>query len=138
MNAIVVDCSAIVPWFFPEEEEEASLEIRRRVTRAGMQLVAPDLLRAEFGNVAWKKVRRGLCSRELAQEQIALFSRLPILYCTHEPVIAFAFELACREGVTVYDALYLVLARETEVSLATLDMRVRKTAGKMGIVLFGT
>lgn len=136
MNAIVVDCSAIVPWFFPEEEEGASLEIRRRVTQAGMQLVAPDLLRAEFGNVAWKKVRRGLCSRDLAQKQIALFSRLPILYCTHEPVIGSAFELACREGVTVYDALYLVLARETEVGLATLDMRVRKTAGKMGIALF--
>lgn len=135
MNAVVIDCSAIVPWFFPEEEEEESLEIRRRVTQAAIQLVAPDLLRAEFGNVAWKKVRRNLCSQESAQKQLALFNRLPVLYCTHEPIVGPAFELACREGVTVYDALYLVLAREADTALATLDIRVRETADRMGITV---
>ena len=55
MPKLVVDASVVIKWFVPEP---FSLEARRILDdyRAGsLDLVAPDLLNAEVGNIVWKK-----------------------------------------------------------------------------------
>ena len=135
MNAIVIDCSVAIPWFFPERDGEKALSLRDLIVRQDIGMIAPELLKAEFGNVAWKKVRRGQCSPELASMQISNFLRMPMTFCTHDPLLSQAFALACERDITVYDALYLVLARETQCALATLDERLAREAQKCGVFI---
>ncbi|HVG07663.1 MAG TPA: type II toxin-antitoxin system VapC family toxin, partial [Thermoanaerobaculia bacterium] len=60
MTRIVVDASVAIKWFLPEQHSLQAL----RLLEGGRELVAPDLIWAEIGNVLWKRWRQG----ELADE----------------------------------------------------------------------
>jgi hypothetical protein len=51
----VVDASVVIKWFIDEVHAEAA----RRLQAEHYDLLAPDVLWPESGNILWKKVRRG-------------------------------------------------------------------------------
>jgi predicted nucleic acid-binding protein len=55
MRRYVVDASVAVKWFVPEIHSAEAL----RLLSLYCELLAPDLLPSEFGNILWKKTRRG-------------------------------------------------------------------------------
>ena len=119
MRTVVVDASVVAKWFFPEEYSQAA----NRLFSRRYQLIAPDLLAAEFGNLTWKRVRR----RELTPDDASLlildFLRLPVTLISSGPLLPFALDLALETGRTVYDCLYLALALNQDVQLVTADQR---------------
>ncbi len=119
----VVDCSAIAAILFQEPESDAlRAELRDRL------LVAPSLLRFEVGNVALKRVRRGLLKLDLATKALRLFDEFEIelINCPLEPVL----ELAVTNGLSFYDASYLWLKLALRTDLFTLDKRLAAVAAK--------
>ena len=99
MTRVVVDASVAVKWFLPEELATEA----RRLLALEYDLLAPDLLWAELGNVLWKKHRRGEFDRVTAARLLGDFSRVPIEFHAAEPWTEAALDLAIRHGVTVYD-----------------------------------
>ena len=73
MTRIVVDASVAVKWFLPEDFRRCAY-----VPHPDYELLAPDLLWAELGNVLWKKHRRGELDQRTATRLLGDFSRLPI------------------------------------------------------------
>ncbi|MEK6604283.1 MAG: type II toxin-antitoxin system VapC family toxin, partial [Nitrospirota bacterium] len=55
MTRLVVDASVAVKWLVPEIHADAA----RRILSPNNELLAPDLIWAEVGNVIWKKWRCG-------------------------------------------------------------------------------
>jgi predicted nucleic acid-binding protein len=129
MTRIVVDASVAVKWFLPEE---LSTEARRLLVPE-YELLAPDLLWAELGNVLWKKHRRGEFDPRTAAQLLGAFSRLPIEFHAAERWTEAALDLAIRHGVTVYDGLYLALAAGNACRVVTADRRLRE-ACEAGVV----
>ncbi|MGH8512394.1 MAG: type II toxin-antitoxin system VapC family toxin, partial [Gammaproteobacteria bacterium] len=62
MSRWVVDASVAIKWFLPEVHSESA----NRLLRVDYQLLSPDLIWAEFGNVLWKKWRREEIEAEVA------------------------------------------------------------------------
>jgi predicted nucleic acid-binding protein len=122
---VVVDASVAVKWFLPEE---LSANARMLLT-AGYQLLAPDLLWAELGNVLWNKHRRGELDQRTATRLLRDFSRLPIEFHAAGRWTEAALDLAIRHGVTVYDGLYLALAAGNGCRVVTADRRLQKACG---------
>jgi predicted nucleic acid-binding protein len=118
-----VDASVAVKWFLPEE---LSTEARRLLTPE-YELIAPDLLWAELGNVLWKKHRRGELDQTTASRLFDDFSRLLIEFHAAGRWTMAALELAIRHGVTVYDGLYLALAAGHGCRVVTADRRLHET-----------
>jgi len=137
MKTVVVDCSVVVPWFFPEKGSEAALAIFDAFSKGHISCAAPALLQAEFGNMAWKKVSRKVCGAEYATHQIALFRKTEIKCCRCDEILPAAFTIACESRITVYDALYLAIAQALDAELATLDTTLAKAASACGITLAG-
>jgi predicted nucleic acid-binding protein len=136
MTEVVVDCSAVVPWFFPEEKCGPATALFEDARRGRLVCLAPSLLQAEFCNVVWKKIRRNQCGLSSAAMQLELFQKAGIYCFEIKHLLPEALVLARRHEITVYDALYLALAQYAKASLATLDEALRKRARDAGVALY--
>ena len=120
MRRFVVDANVAIKWFVPEVHHEAA----RRLLREDFELLSPDLVRPEVGNVLWKKWRRGELSAGEATGGLRDLGRFPLRIRTSEPLMEGAWVGAERFGRSFYDGLYVALAVETESSLVTADSRL--------------
>jgi predicted nucleic acid-binding protein len=114
-----VDASVAVKWYFREEYRDAAL----RLLDERYELLAPDLLIAEFANVAWKYVRRGDATVFEARAALTELLVVPLRLYTATSVMLRAFGNACETGRTAYDSIYLALARLHGCQLVTADRR---------------
>jgi predicted nucleic acid-binding protein len=93
-------------------------------------LIAPDLIRAEFGNIMWKVSRRGALSGDEVAQIVEAFQAMPVESHDSGPLLSTATEIALQADITVYDALYIALALENDTACITAGRRlVRSVAG---------
>ena len=124
----VIDGSVAAKWYFAEPGHEAADLVLAEGIAGGRELLAPDLIVPEFVNVLWKRVRRRECSREAAEEILALWDVDRPELVASSVLSVRAFELAIALQHPVYDCLYLALALEFEASLATADPQLARLA----------
>lgn len=117
---LVVDASIAVKWFIPEVHAEAA----RRALRDENELLAPDLIWAEVGNVFWKKCRRGELAGDVARNCLRDFRAAPIMVSASEALVDAAWEVAGRFGRSFYDSLYVALAVHKACPLLTADRKL--------------
>ena len=114
----MVDASVAVKWYVPEAQSEEAA----RLLASGRRLLAPDLVVAELGNALWKKVRIGELSEEEAGTIIETFvSACPLTLRASSRLVTAALGLGARFGRTVYDSLYVALAKVEECRFVTAD-----------------
>jgi predicted nucleic acid-binding protein len=119
MKKVVADASVAIKWFVPEIHSAAAT----RLLELEIVVCAPDLIFPEFGNILWKKVRRGELTRYEVDEILTAFSALSVEIHPSSALLAGAFELAIELGRTVYDSLYLALAIAHDCVLVTADAK---------------
>jgi len=127
-----IDASVMARWFLVGEEfEEQALKIRNDYAGGLIELYAPDLIIYEVLNSIWKAVVRKLMDRDDAMKCIeVLFKLLPEICRLDEHDMGRALSIAVREKLTVYDALYVVVAMKTNSSLVTADRELYEKAGR--------
>ena len=127
-----IDASVMARWFLVGEEfEEHALKIRNDYAGGLIELYAPDLIIYEVLNGIWRAVVRRLMDRDDAMKCIeVLFKLLPEICRLDEHDMGRALSIAVREKLTVYDALYVVVAMKTNSSLVTADRELYEKAGR--------
>jgi len=120
VSHFVVDASVAIKWFLPEVHGAAAL----RLLEADHNLLAPDLLFPEIGNVLWKRVRGGEATLEEASATLQAFVSLPLEVYPSRPLLPLALEIACRIRRSVYDSLYLAVAVFRRCPMVTADLRL--------------
>jgi predicted nucleic acid-binding protein len=93
-------------------------------------LLAPDLIFAEVGNIIWKKHRMKELIRSEAEEIVEAIVSLPIAVETSKALLPLAVDMGLAYGITVYDAIYVSLAKIHETILVTADRKLAETIGK--------
>jgi predicted nucleic acid-binding protein len=121
----VVDASVAVKWLV----EEAGTARGRSVLSSGATLIAPELIVAEVGNVAWKKLTRQEMTPEHAEAMIRMIPRLLDSLFSLPPLAAPALRIARDLGHPIYDGFYLALADREEAVLVTDDQRLLAKLG---------
>ena len=120
MSRLVIDASVLIKLFF---SEQGSREAAAAVMKAD-ELLAPDLLLAEVGNILWKYVRREELAAAAANQILADMMQMPIQFAKSLDLIEPALKIAMETDRTVYDCLYLALAVQAKVKLLTADERL--------------
>ncbi|MGD9695268.1 MAG: type II toxin-antitoxin system VapC family toxin [Thermoleophilia bacterium] len=105
----------------------------RRWMATDEALAAPDCVGVEFGRYLRRHTVAGRLPATDAQRCFARLSALDIEIYPTEALLRDAFEL--RDAVTFDDALYLVLARRLDESLATTDRRLARAASDLGVAI---
>ena len=125
MSAFVLDASVAITWLLDDEENSLAETARRRIVEGGA--FVPQVWHLEVRNALLVAERRRRISAEGATARLRSLKELPI-YTDAEPDLESAVELARGHHLTIYDAVYLELARRRNEALATLDTALVRAA----------
>ena len=123
---IVLDASVVVKRLLKEEDSKLAARLFELLLRTPLptQIYQTELLTIECANILWKRVGRGEIDHTQARRKMqyllaAQFTTIPL-----STILPTAFDIALQEGITVYDASYLALARLIDAPLVTADKRL--------------
>lgn len=119
MSRYVVDASVVIKWFLAEPQTEAA----HRLLAGNHDLLVPDLVYAEVGNILWKRLRRGELHQEPALAIMQAVVNLALETHASSPLAVSALEIAHQTQRTAYDSLYLALAVRETSALVTADAK---------------
>lgn len=99
-----------------------------------VELIAPPLMWPEARSVLHVSRWRGLISGEVAERSLSLLESSRIRARRHRRLGKEAWRIADEFGWSkTYDAEYLALASLLDARIATLDRRMQRAAGRLGI-----
>ncbi|MGD0627926.1 MAG: type II toxin-antitoxin system VapC family toxin [Terracidiphilus sp.] len=136
MATFIADASVALPWCFPDEADPWTDSLLDRL-RGGDRIVVPAHWPTEISNGLLMGLRR----KRIQPGRPELFwDDLAVLPIDVEPPLTpkqakEALTLCHLHGLTVYDAVYLELAKRRELPLATVDGALLKAARLEGVAL---
>lgn len=128
MSTLVVDASIAVELLLHTPTAE---RIRPQISPT-TRLIAPELLDAEVLSVIKALERAGQIQTPRANTAVTDLAQAAITRIGHRRLIGTAWTL--RHNLSIYDALYVALAKELSAPLMTLDRRLAATPS-LGIAL---
>jgi predicted nucleic acid-binding protein len=130
----VLDASLTLSWFFEDEKSEDAQAVKSslRRTDATTAVIWP----AEVANGLITAERRKRISERTVERAPQILRRLPIRIDKSEPNMVQLITLARKHGLTAYDTLYLHLAVDTGLPIATLDDALDTACRTEGILRF--
>jgi predicted nucleic acid-binding protein len=132
VTACVVDSCVAAKWLLPAAGEgllEPATRLLERHVKRELQLLAPNLIEAEIGNVLWKAVQRNRISRTEAENSLRQFAALAIHVLPTSDLLGQALQIAVGCNRSFYDCLYVALALATKTELITADERLVNALG---------
>ena len=106
--------------------------IRAQLEKAD-QVFAPELFFSEAASAAWKYHKiKGVPYQDcltLGSSSIDLVD----VFFPAELLWQEALKIACDQGHSVYDCMYLVVAQQNDAKLASLDNKLLSLAEKVGV-----
>ena len=138
-EAFVLDASAAVKWYLPDEEHtEIAAALLDRFVDGKTDLVAPAYIRYEAAAVlSFFSLRQPpRLTRESGWRGIAAFSRLAIPTLGADDLIEEAYPLVRQYGIALYDALYLALAIRLPLPVITADAQFYRRVEETGLALW--
>lgn len=134
MDLPVLDTSVVLKWFNEESHSEAALKIRDDFFKGFCGIVEPDLLLYEFSNAI--RYNPNYSPEDVKMAVESLFElQLDVVAPTLE-VLKDASELAQEYGITVYDAVFVALAKSIGAVFVTADEKLRGRVKELKFVRF--
>ena len=132
MNDFVLDASVALAWFLDDEQAPQVDNVRARLIRE--RAYVPQLWHLEVRNGLIIAERRGRLSATRINECLEAIKWLPI-QTDSEAVLDTVVSLARMHNLSVYDAVYLELAKRRDAALASLDGALLRAAAEEGVQL---
>ena len=128
-HAVLVDASLAVKWVIPEPDRDRALKLWTDATRARRRVLSAPHFPGEVANAIYQRVRSTDPDKHLdfpdAEQVLTRFLSHEVELTSAAGLVPAAFTFAYAYGlVSIYDALYVVLARLLNVELWTADERL--------------
>jgi predicted nucleic acid-binding protein len=120
----VIDASVLIKFYVPEILSDKAEELLARVEQGDRMLLAPDLIYPEAGNILWKKQRMKELTRPEVEEITDAIMSLPLKIEASKTLLPLAMDISIAYRITVYDAIYVSMARVYEVKMMTADRKL--------------
>ena len=124
----VIDASALIKYIVKEPGWKKVQEF----ILAGC--ITVDLALKELANALWKRVMRKELDVGLAVKLMnTILTRRIVRIYPQESLLVEALKLSTNTSLPIYDAIYIVLARELKTELITSDIEQAKKAEELGV-----
>ncbi len=122
--ALVIDASVAVKMFIEEDESDLAEALLAGARNQEVALLVPELLFAECANVLWKYARRTKMAPSEVDQRAGVFLKIAFESVPVKGLLVSAIQLASAADISVYDALYAVLARDRKLPLVSADEKL--------------
>ncbi|MCL5985016.1 MAG: type II toxin-antitoxin system VapC family toxin [Actinobacteria bacterium] len=132
---VVIDSSAVLKWFFRQDEEKPHLALKAREKHLNYEIIlcAPELIYFEVINTMVFRIQdETLLVNNLKS---LLIANIETFYQNEESVLATA-KIAKKYGTTFYDSCYLYLAIKNDAKLLTYDKKLLGAAISEGVKIY--
>jgi predicted nucleic acid-binding protein len=134
-EGIVVDASVTIKWVVAEEHAAEAQALFEETVAAHYPLFVPPHLVSEVVNGLYRRVRRGgptALTEDEATAAVERFLTFPLQPEIPPTLYQEAFSFAKTHQLpSVYDSLYVTLARLLDTELWTADQRLLNTVGTL-------
>ena len=124
----VIDSSSLVKFFSKEEGWEKVAQI------IAEGVITLDLSIKEVANALWKKILVGEMSEDLAIKILSdLLKHEAIIIVNQDEFLIEAFKITNRNKISIYDSLFISLAKSKNLELVTSDIKQYEIAKNEGV-----
>jgi len=124
----VIDSSSLVKFFSKEEGWEKVTQIIEE------GVITLDLSIKEVANALWKKILMGELNEDIAIKILSdLLKGEAIIIVNQDEYLIEAFKIANRNKITIYDSLFIALAKSKNLELVTSDKKQYEIAKNEGV-----
>ena len=116
----VLDTSVVVKWFFNEEGTDRAEALLAELLDGSARIQVPSSLFYELANVVWSR-RTSSFREQQARMLWAELESFPLSITDWSELLPAALTFAIQHEVTVYDAVFVVLAKQLGADLVTAD-----------------
>lgn len=129
----LLDTSVVMKWFVSEEKSQRAWQIQSDYLNRRYDLSVPELLLYEVANAL--KFTSLLLTGEKIKEKIESLIKLKInIYPFDYGILQLSVDVAIERDITIYDAYFLTLARETDSIFITSDEKLYDRIGDLNFV----
>ena len=114
------------------KEEKEGLAIKDLILE-GEDVFAPDLFKLEVASGFWKYVHAGYMKKDVALSYYQAACKLPTHYIRQNDLVPEVLQEATRLDHSIYDVVYLVLARRMGATFVSLDRKLVSLCIQEGI-----
>jgi predicted nucleic acid-binding protein len=97
----------------------------------GSDLISPEILPYEIGNALSAMAKRGSVDKNIIAKCYNIYQKIPVRLVKVE--IEKALQIAMLYNIYAYDAYYLEVANRLNLTILTLDRKMKEIAGKVNI-----
>jgi predicted nucleic acid-binding protein len=134
VDSFILDASVTAAWCFADEATEATQTLRRSLVTS--TATVPSLWHLESANMLLVAERRRRITATRCSELLEFLAALPLrTEDERQRIRGPVLDLARKHRLTVYDAVYLDLALQQALPLATRDKDIRRAARSAGVEL---
>ncbi|HPD79773.1 MAG TPA: type II toxin-antitoxin system VapC family toxin [Spirochaetia bacterium] len=126
---VVLDASAGIEIGLGRDDLQKYEDLLEQASR----VITSDLYKAEVANVLWKYVRAKLLTKDVALQRLQYCLNLIDEYIDITENNQESFIESIRIDYSVYDVLYLTIARRNGAILITQDKMLKDIAKELGI-----
>jgi predicted nucleic acid-binding protein len=124
----VIDSSSLVKFFSKEKDWEKVAQI------ISEGVITLDLSIKEVANALWKKILIGEMKEDIAIKILSdLLKREAMIIVNQDEYLIEAFKIANRNKITIYDSLFIALAKSKNLELVTSDKKQYEIAKNEGV-----
>ena len=127
---LVIDASVLIKFYVPETLSDKAEGLLTRVEQGDVMLLAPDLIYPEVGNILWKKQRIKELTRSEVEEITDAIVSLPLKIEASKLLLPLAIDIGIAYKITLYDAIYISMARVYEIKMMTADRKLADVMAK--------
>ncbi|MGB3201585.1 MAG: type II toxin-antitoxin system VapC family toxin [Nodosilinea sp.] len=124
MEKIVVNSSVAIKWFVPQVHSDKARQILSTYQEGQLELLAPDLIYAEIGNIVWKLNRFQELAEQDAEDILETFQLISFSITPSSLLLHDAYHFAKNHQRTVYDSLYMTLSLWQQCLFVTSDSKL--------------
>jgi predicted nucleic acid-binding protein len=141
----VVDASVTAGWLVEAQATPYKTSVLNTLYRYKGAGLVPSLWHLEVANLIAIRFKRGLASLDVSEKLSLYAENLPVVTDDFEMTnatraknwrISRVFDLAAKQDLTSYDAIYLQTAIRSGLPLATTDEALMQAAKRCGVQIF--